>query len=209
MELSYHRRVASYLFLIAIILLTFCGSVSYKLYDQDYNSNNEVARDYQTIRVANQFLLAMDRASNAVTLLLLTGNQEIISNLPSLIISAKLHAATLRQLIDDDKTELDLYTKLQPLIIMKIDFLEKAVREYTTGHQAAAIKLAADNYKLLLGDEVTTLTLAIKHIEISQLEAAIPTYILKKYNADRFFIVAGLLNIFYLIFIYAYVRLYA
>lgn len=195
-------NVVSTLFLIVILSITLSGIWVFNRYQSIYDMNLDLMTDYQTIRAADQAILSINEASVAVSAFLATNDEEEITKLPEDIISAQLNMQTMRQLINDNKTEQNIYNKLLPMIKKKIEFLQNIIQLYKSGNKQAAFQLASDKSRFPLSDEISRLIIDIRKIEIGQIQQLTPAYQLNKINADMSFIIIGLLNILLLLFTY-------
>ena len=208
MKQSFLKRATSTFLLTAILSLTLSGIWVYNLYQQVYDVNMDVVTTYQTIRAANQSLVSLDEAAIDVRAFLISDDSNIIKKFPETIITAQLNIETLHQLISDNATELQVFNKLQPLVDAKIAYLEKIIFLYRSGNKTAATTLSADRNRVASSRDIYNLITEIKKLEVGQLDEAAPTYLLMKNEADRFFILFGIVNILWLLLAYICMKRY-
>ena len=90
----------------------------------------------------------------------------------------------------------------------KIAFLEKVIALSKAGNHDAAVKLAAGKERILTSKAINQVFINIKKVERGELDQATPIYKLYEYDANRYFILVGLINIVVLLIIYIGMRRY-
>lgn len=196
-----HQRTNLF-FLGAILLLILSGVWVYSLYQSAYEKNAEIIATYQTIRAANRVLLSIDQGTMDVSAFLISKNEDYIKKIPEIIISAKLNIETLQQLIQDNPAEVDIFNKLKPMFDSKVEFLQKIVAAYSSGNQSTIFQLANTKERFELVNDIHQILIFIKQYENGQLEQGTPIYLQEKYQADKFFIILGVLNILLFLIIF-------
>lgn len=194
------------LFLFEIIFFIFSGVWVYCLYDKVFVASEDMVTSYQTIKAANQAVLSINEAGLDVNAFLVAHDPSELQNLTNAIVSARLNVVTLQQFISDNQTEMQLFAKLQPLLERKIAFLNKVVELSKSGDEAGAVKLAADKERVIVSKAINQVLIDIKKIESGQLDQATPVYKLDEFDANRYFILAGLINVVVMLLIYIGMR---
>lgn len=188
-------------FLIGLLIITIGGIIDYKLFENVLNAQADITESYQTISSANQSLLSITKAALDVSVFLYTGKNEIINKLPEEIIAAQVNMSNLGNLIKDNPGQIMIWNKLYPLFNAKILFLNNIISEYKKGNKQDALEIASDKNRLQYTSEIIQLIINIKKIESSQLKESKIQFQVNKLNAQKLFILVGMMaEILFLIF---------
>lgn len=194
-----HRRLVSLFFLMSIITLIAFFFSSYLQYYRLYHTHRALIESYQTIRAVNQTLISLDEAALNTSIFLQTKESDILSIIPESITTAQLNFETLQQLVKDDPAQHDTLEKLTPLLQTKIAFWKKLVTAYSLGNTTGALELASDKNRLRLTSEIKQYLVAIKQVEIQQLDHNEQLLIADKIGVKKILIFMGLLCAFFFI----------
>jgi CHASE3 domain sensor protein len=199
MDKQLHKRLISTFLLLGLITLIILGTVAYLQYDRLSNGRDSLIESYQTIRAANQSLISINEAAIDIGVFLQTKDASILKKIPEIITAAQVNFETLEQLIHDNANQLDLFTKLKPLFQSKLLFLTTIINKYDMGKMDESLQIAADKDRLKLTDAITQYIIAIKQLEIGQLDLNNEKLLNFKKDAQRLLIGVGLISAFFFI----------
>lgn len=169
MTSDFHKNLISFFLIFSLITFAICGSVSYLQYQRLSNTYYHLIESYQTIRAANQTIISFDEASMAVSRFLITKESGSLSKIPEYAIAAQINFDALKQLVSDNKTQSDIINTLEPLIKLKLAFLNNVANLYAGGQIDQIMTIIMDKKRLHVTFEITALVAAIKQEETNQL----------------------------------------
>lgn len=194
-----HKKLISLFFLFSIISLIAFFLVSYFQYYRLFSTHKSLIKSYQTIRAVNQTLISLDEAALNTSLFLQDRVKENLNIIPESIITAQLNFETLQQLVQDNPEEINILVKLTPLLQTKILFWKRITTEFTAGNYDTIYQIITDKNRVRLTKTIREYLIAIKQLEIKQLERNEIDLLDHKMDAKKIVIFMGLLCAFFFV----------
>lgn len=144
MRIFSQTRFINFLLLVALCIISATGINAYKQIQRLVNANTLVVHTHTVIETANQLLLALADAESRINFFVMTEDpdQEIIRNVPDLMIAAKEHLILLKDLTHDNPKQAKRIEPLELAIQEKLNYMQTILTGYKEGGKKAAYQLA-------------------------------------------------------------------